>query len=311
MIAAIALALAGTHDSELLEILRTTHGLDEAQTSAVRALLEGSDRIGFGLEGISAHAATRAQCEAARTGWPTDPRTAICPRPNMAPLYDPATQAPEDAAACIDQYEFPNAPCSFPVVWVRASEAAALCEAMGKRLCDAHEWEGACAGALQPPDYPWSAKVGDPGASQKAFRAIHNAKYQSTWNEDRAEVGPGTCATGSFKHDNCDGSDWRKCGSNTFPTGMFPFCRSEALPVYDLWGNAAEHMNLPLTPDQMSRPGSPLGVTEMKGSWFVWDKVNAHEDGCRWRAPYWHGGFVRAADSHRNYHLGFRCCADR
>ncbi len=30
---------------------------------------------------------------------------------------------------------------------------ALLCEAVGKRLCDAHEWEGACAGALLPPDY--------------------------------------------------------------------------------------------------------------------------------------------------------------
>ena len=34
-----------------------------------------------------------------------------------------------------------------------ASEAAEICEAMGKRLCDAHEWEGACDGRLLAPDY--------------------------------------------------------------------------------------------------------------------------------------------------------------
>ncbi|MBC7140050.1 MAG: hypothetical protein H5U17_15275, partial [Defluviimonas sp.] len=84
-------------------------------------------------------------------------------------------------------------------------------------------------------------------------------------------------------------------------------CRS-ALGVYDQHGNAAEHMNLPLAPDQMASRGSTtLGVTEMKGSWFIWDTYRAHPDWARWRAPFWHGGRVMAADSHRNYHLGFRC----
>ena len=42
----------------------------------------------------------------------------------MAPLYDPATQRPEDAKACIDQFEFPDIPTVYPVVWVKATEAA-------------------------------------------------------------------------------------------------------------------------------------------------------------------------------------------
>jgi hypothetical protein len=46
----------------------------------------------------------------------------------------------------------------------------------------------------------------------------------------------------------------------------------------------------------------------MKGSWFVFDQIKAHEDHCRWRAPYWHGTRVMNPKSHRNYHLGFRCC---
>ena len=55
-------------------------------------------------------------------------------------------------------------------------------------------------------------------------------------------------------------------------------------------GNAAEHMNLPLNEEQMSSRGSKeLGYTEMKGSWFIFDTYRAHEDWCRWRAPFWHG----------------------
>jgi hypothetical protein len=51
-----------------------------------------------------------------------------------------------------------------------------------------------------------------------------------------------------------------------------------------------------------------LGVTEMKGSWFVFDSYRAHDDWCRWRAPFWHGSRVLDSASHANYHLGFRCC---
>ena len=56
--------------------------------------------------------------------------------------------------------------------------------------------------------------------------------------------------------------------------------------LYDLNGNAAKHMNLPLSEDQMASRGSPtLGYTEMKGSWFIFDTYRAHDDWCRWRAP--------------------------
>jgi hypothetical protein len=80
--------------------------------------------------------------------------------------------------------------------------------------------------------------------------------------------------------------------------------------AFDLNGNAAEHMNLPLAPDQMTSTGSTtLGVTEMKGSWFIFDRYRAHPDWCRWRAPFWHGTRVLSTRSHANYHLGFRCCS--
>ena len=68
-------------------------------------------------------------------------------------------------------------------------------------------------------------------------------------------------------------------------------------------------MNLPLNESQMASRGSlELGYTEMKGSWFIFDTYYAHEDWCRWRAPFWHGGRVMDPHSHENYHLGFRCC---
>ena len=68
-------------------------------------------------------------------------------------------------------------------------------------------------------------------------------------------------------------------------------------------------VNLPLDQSQMSSRGSlKLGVTEMKGSWFAFDDFRAHEDWCRWRAPFWHGTRVLDPKSHANYHLGFRCC---
>jgi formylglycine-generating enzyme required for sulfatase activity len=235
---------------------------------------------------------------------------AICGAKYMAPLYSQATEGPRDARACIDQFEFPNIPCAYPVVWVRAREAALICEAIGKRLCDAHEWEGACAGSLEEPDYFFSlAKRMEPAAGVRAMRAAHNRRYDSrkVWSYGPA-YRTGICAATSFKTKGCQGGGWDRCGSNTFPAGAFPRCRSD-LMVYDLHGNAAEHMNLPLDKSQMASKGSKdYGYTEMKGSWFIFDRYRAHEDACRWRAPFWHGSRVMDPKSHHNYHLGFRCC---
>ena len=195
-------------------------------------------------------------------------------------------------------------------MWVKAREAAEICSLQGKRLCDAHEWEGACEGQLDEPDYRFDlAGTASPPDALRRMRAAHNQTYsgKKTWS-----YGPsyqtGICATSSQKSADCAGDGWSKCGSNTFPDGTFPECRSP-LQVYDLNGNAAEHMNLPLNKSQMSSRGSlELGYTEMKGSWFVFDKFRAHEDWCRWRAPYWHGTRVMDDRSHANYHLSFRCC---
>ncbi len=316
--AACAVALGAPTLAEqneiLLQRLQQVHGLSDAQMQQIRTIFARSGYVGQGNPKISKHPLTPEQCRAARALVPPATDTPafdrICGGPNMAPLYDPTKERAEDAHACIDQYEFPDIPCEYPVVWVRAREAAQICEAMGKRLCDAHEWEGACQGRLEPPDYRFDLARGVP--ANVAVERMRQAHNRADAADKRWSYGPeyrrGICATGSFKTPGCPGGGWNLCGSNTYPTGSFPDCRSP-LGVYDLNGNAAEHMNLPLDPSQMASGGSTaLGVTEMKGSWFIFDTYRAHDDWCRWRAPFWHGSRVMDADSHENYHLGFRCC---
>ena len=298
----------------LLQRIQRVHGLSDAQTAAIRAIFAQSGYIGQGNPAISEHPATARDCEdklqRLAVHYENPAYNKICGAAYMAPLYNPAAGKPEDAKACIDQFEFPDIPCAYPVVWVRAREAAEICEAMGKRLCDAHEWEGACAGSLEPPDYRFDLAQGvSPAEAIHRMRIAHNNAYSSkqTWSYGPA-YRKGVCAAAGHKSPGCGGGGWTKCGSNTYPSGYFPDCRSP-LNVYDLNGNAAEQMNLPLNEGQMASRGSThLGYTEMKGSWFIFDTYRAHADWCRWRAPFWHGSRVMDKDSHHNYHLGFRCC---
>ncbi len=298
----------------LFQQLQQVHGLSDQEMRDIRAIFAHSAVLGQGNPAITQHPVTPQQCEAKLKQAGADYRNAkferICGGKYMAPLYNSKKESPDRARACIDQFEFPDIPCTYPVVWVKAREAAQLCEAEGKRLCDAHEWEGACAGSLEPPDYRFDLGKGQPPeVAIRMRRLAHNAAAQSdkTWSYG-PEYQRGICATGSFKTPGCPGGGWKLCGSNTYPTGDFPACHSP-LDVFDLNGNAAEHMNLPLDEQQMSSLGSKeLGYTEMKGSWFIFDTYRAHEDWCRWRAPFWHGTRVMDPDSHANYHLGFRCC---
>lgn len=298
----------------LLRQVQEVHGLDTSQMDKLREIFARSRVIGQGNPAITRHPLTPGQCELKlkQSGVTyADPRfERICGAKYMAPLYDPATEQPEDASACIDQFEFPDIPCAYPVVWVKAVEAAEICAAEGKRLCDANEWEDACDGRTEPPDYRFDLARGiAPETAIHRMREAHNTAHAASkrWSYG-PNYRPGICATGSTKSAGCNGGDWLHCGSNTYPAGSFPACKSP-LEVFDINGNAAEHMNLPLDLSQMSSGGSTtLGYTEMKGSWFIFDTYRAHEDWCRWRAPYWHGSRVMDPRSHENYHLGFRCC---
>ena len=297
----------------IFQQLKQDRGLSDQQIEAVRKIFAQSAIIGQGNPAVTRHPVTPEACQAKLTAASINyenPRfEKICHGKYLAPLYDPKTEQPEDAKVCIDQFEFPDIPCVYPVVWVKAKEAAEICWAVGERMADAHEWEGACEGDLQPPDYPFALMKGvsvDEGIGR--MRAAHNRadSPSKSWS-----YGPtyrtGVCGTSSTKTAGCNGGDFKGCGSNTFPAGDFPDCHSP-LGVYDINGNAAEHMNLPVNDAQMSSLGSrELGYTELKGSWFIFDTYRAHEDWCRWRAPFWHGTRVLAENSHANYHLGFRC----
>ena len=141
----------------LFEKLKSVDGLQDEELKALRKIFAESRIIGQGNPAITHHPVTPAECEAKLKQMGVHYENAtfekICKAKYMAPLYDPSKEQPEDAKACIDQFEFPDIPCEYPVVWVKAREAAEICSAEGKRLCDAHEWEGACAGSLEPPDY--------------------------------------------------------------------------------------------------------------------------------------------------------------
>jgi hypothetical protein len=301
-------------NEQLFRQMQSVRGLTDHQIEAIRAIFADSGFMGQGNPAITEHPDTPQQCQAKldqQSVKYADPEfERICGAKYMAPLYNRTTETPRQAKTCIDQFEYPDIPCAYPVVWVRAREAAELCEAEGKRICDAHEWEGACAGSLEKPDYRFDLAQGvSPNVAVSRMRATHNRAHEA----DRSwSYGPsyqrGVCAAASHKTPGCTGGPWSGCGSNTYPAGDFPACHS-SLGVYDLNGNAAEHMNLPLNPTQMASQGSKsLGYTEMKGSWFIFDTYHAHEDWCRWRAPYWHGSRVMDPHSHANYHLGFRCC---
>lgn len=288
----------------LFERVRVELETDESALAEVRRIFASSHVLSQGNPEVTTHPMTRAECRAIREQAGLTPRyDERCRAWNMVPAWNAAAGETEaDARVCVDQFEFPNVPCEYPVVWVQANEAQALCHALHKRLCDAHEWEGACAGSVLPPEQDYVF-----GIPRKEAKFRHNAAREKRWAYG-AEKDHARCGTGSTKNEACGGGGWKKCGSNTYPAGAFPGCVSP-FGVYDQHGNAAEHMNLPSRLEELGARGG-TGDTEMKGSWFIFATYEAHEDDCRFRAPDWHASRLMDPRSHLNYHLGFRCCSD-
>ncbi len=290
--------------SRLFGLLATEHRLSAEQLEKVRSIFSASPYMGQGNPELSKHPITRDECRKIRKDAGLERADdAVCKAPGMAAVFDPNTgQTANDAQLCIDEFEFPNIPCEYPVVHVRANEAANICAAMGKRLCDAHEWEGACAGALRAADveYQW-------GHPREEVATYHNHVRNLVWSYGR-QKNIDACGVQSARSPGCPGGGYEKCGSNTYATGSFPECRSP-FGVFDLHGNVAEHMNLPSIPSELGKTGGS-GFTEMKGSWFAFGTIFPHPDDCRWRAPGWHETRLSSESSHYNYHLGFRCCKD-
>ncbi|WP_437282463.1 SUMF1/EgtB/PvdO family nonheme iron enzyme [Sorangium sp. So ce375] len=288
----------------LFSRMRRELALPDEVMRRVEAIFAESPVLGQGNPALTRHPMSRSECRRIRALSGVAPaREPACGAPGMVPLFDPTRgQTAADAPVCMDQLEFPNVPCEYPVVHVRAREAALLCRAIGKRICDAHEWEGACAGALRDPDveYEWARP-----RNEASWH--HNLLREKVWS-----YGPtknhALCGTESWRTPGCPGGGWDRCGSNTYPTGAFPACRS-SFGVFDLHGNVAEHMSLPILPEELARHGD-RGFTEMKGSWFAFSSMEVHADDCRFRAPDWHATRLMSKGSHANYHLGFRCCKD-
>jgi hypothetical protein len=286
--------------AEMIRRMRLAGAIDEATGDRILGILGRFKMAGQGNPEANEHPMTRAECIARRrAAGACEAAKPRCGAPFMAPIWDPAVETEADAKVCIDRYEFPNLPCEYPATWITTSAAEDICKAMGKRLCDAHEWEGACAGAVHKPEdeYAW-------GQPRDAMRNQHNGHREIVW-----AYGPKkdhtVCGTGSKKSAACNHPGFKECGSNTFPAGSFPACRSR-FGVYDQHGNAAEQMALPLRRSELGSLGG-FGEPEMKGSWFIFQKYEAHVDDCRWRAPSWH---EEDGKNHANYHLGFRCCKD-
>ena len=180
-------------------------------------------------------------------------------------------------------------------------------------MCDANEWEDACQGQVPSRRNPIPLRSGRRGAARSRNTRDAPGPQPGGGQQQTLELRPRVRDAASARpavsnQQDATGAIGNNAAPTPIPTGDFPACHSP-LEVYDLNGNAAEHMNLPLNPSQMSSRGSTtLGYTEMKGSWFIFDTYRAHEDWCRWRAPFWHGTRVLDQHSHANYHLGFRCC---
>lgn len=135
----------------LYEALVSRLAVDPRTIESIANIIEASPYAGTGNPDATLHPLTPEQCEARRAhALLSHDDEVLCGAPNMVAVFDPKSEDVLHSKLCIDQYEFPNIPCEYPLVWVRSSEAVQICKVMGKRLCDAHEWEGACAGAILP-----------------------------------------------------------------------------------------------------------------------------------------------------------------
>jgi len=322
--------LSPTQAKKLRNILTKSHGLTRN--------IGTEDEEAFRGPNNSYHPVTRAQCrkQILDTGLikPSEEFEEICGAKWMAPIPN----AEGKASICIDQFEFPDIPCEYPLVWVPSYTANQICQSMGKRLCNAHEWEGACAGKIEPISrYRFNI------ANEQARRRAVNSNREKVWafqfqsehadrTDSRVLCGVYSAkdsdvlpqARANIKASNIAGiskgcvphrSAYKTCGTNTWPSGYKYQCRSRQ-NVFDMHGNLAEVVNLPTHKGNIAR-GKVTGFTERKGSFFV-DRskikrrggVQKYPDDCRVRQPYEHKKQIKYDTAHSFYQEGFRCCKD-
>lgn len=337
----------GAESPEFADKVIREHGLSGSQADKLRNILTKSygitrnigteDENAFRGPNNSFHPVTRAQCKRdvldSQRIKPSQAYEAVCQAKWMAPIPD----GDGKPGVCIDQFEFPDIPCEYPLVWVPSQTAHQICQSMEKRLCNSHEWEGACAGRVDP-----TAGYRFDIADENARRNAINASREKVWAfqaqpefadrtdssslcaifggddpdvlpEARANIQTSGIA-GLSKGCAPDKSAYKTCGTNSWPAGYKYRCKSRQ-DVYDIHGNLAEVVNLPTHKGNLAK-GSTTGFTERKGSFFV-DRsgINSkggqkYPDDCRVRQPYEHTKEVRLDTGHSFYQEGFRCCKD-
>jgi sulfatase modifying factor 1 len=263
--------------------------------------VSGPGTTNQGNKAIARHSVSRQKCLAGLEGTTlqTDDQRRICGADYMVPIYKNGD--PTLADACIDIFEFPDRPCELPFVWIGPTQAKAVCELEGKRLCKQEEWMFACAGdPAGGPEQKYSY------GNDLDLEACNTSKSPREWGGGCNPSSPTTA--------------WSTCPTSTEPSGAFPRCRSR-FGVYDLQGNVAEIMT------RLDFDGEVK--SQLKGSaWFYTDIARdefgrapngrpplkpeqlrgTYPDVCR-HDPRWHVEPIVNA-SHVNYHLGFRCCKD-
>jgi hypothetical protein len=315
--------LQGTNATALRNILSRTMGTRHISTEDPTAL--------FDVNSAAVHPASRQTCidRVLKTGIiqanPTFEK--ICGAKWMSPV--PVGNQPiTGAKVCIDQFDYPDMPCEYPMVWTPAPDTDRICKAMGKRVCNSHEWEGACAGSIDDHN-PYLFNLPSLQERRSVYNAHREVVWAFNWNPQlRGKTSRDICGIYSPNDPDIDpslrphlnqyytsigkspacqttSSDYKNCGSHTWPTGFKYLCASK-YEVYDMHGNVAEVVNFPESPAGIAN-GIVTDHTERKGSFFV--PRSGYPDDCRVRQPYEHFNLF-STDGMAFYQEGFRCCKD-
>lgn len=160
---------------------------------------------------------------------------------------------------------------AIPQAYISQHEAAAACEASGKRLCRDDEWLAACRGTPR---------------TRHPYGDRHRAGYcNDAGTEALPIVFPGR-GVDLFRLDRMNDSRLDRVPGTVAPSGSFGRCRTDE-GVFDMEGNLHEWT------------ADPSGT--MRGGYFL--DTHTLGEGCDYEAV------GHDADYH-DYSTGFRCCRD-